>query len=153
MRRHCNGRSRIHSAISTCASIRPQKAEKWYRKSIRTFETQRSSVKDEELKLPFFANGDALYRDYADFLIASQKPTEALQLLDLGRARTLAEGLGPQRSTNPSSMRTNSVDAQSVARRLNAIILFYSLGPEKSWLWAVTANSTRLFVLPKQAGD
>ena len=127
---------------------RPQLAGKWYRKSIRTFETQRSSVKDEELKLPFFANGDALYHDYADFLIESKKPNEALQLLDLGRARTLADGLGTAKPSSQTSK--ESVDAQSVARRLNAIILFYSLAPEKSWLWAVTANSTRLFVLPKQ---
>ena len=121
---------------------RPE-AERWYRKSIATFETQRSSVKDEELKLPFFANGDALYHDYAGFLIMSQKPSEALQLLDLGRARTLAEGL---RTARPKE----SVDPQSVARKLDATILFYSLGPDKSWLWAVTANHTRLFVLPKQ---
>jgi CHAT domain-containing protein/Tfp pilus assembly protein PilF len=126
----------------------PQKAEFWYRKSIHTFETQRSSVKDEELKLPFFANGDALYHDYADLLIASQKPNQALELLDLGRARTLADGLGTAKPSSQASK--ESFDPQIVARRLNATILFYSLGPEKSWLWAVTANSTRLFVLPKQ---
>jgi CHAT domain-containing protein len=142
----------------------PQKAEMWYRKSIQTFETQRSSVKDEELKLPFFANGDSLYRDYADFLIASQKPTQALQLLDLGRARTLAEGLGTTRSSapgsgkpadlpsiDPASADLASVDPQAAARRLHAVILFYSLGPDKSSLWAVTAKSTRLFPLPKQS--
>ena len=132
----------------------PQKAEMWYRKSIQTFETQRSSVKDEELKLPFFANGDSLYRDYADFLVASQKPTQALQLLDLGRARTLAEGLGTARSsaqTSGNSVDSPSVDPQAVAGRLHAVILFYSLGPDKSSLWAVNARSTRIFSLPKQS--
>jgi CHAT domain-containing protein len=39
---------------------------------------------------------------------------------------------------------------QAVSRKLNAPILFYSLGPEKSYLWAITAHETRLFVLPKQ---
>jgi CHAT domain-containing protein/Tfp pilus assembly protein PilF len=126
----------------------PQKAELWYRKSIHTFETQRSSVKDEELKLPFFANGDALYHDYADLLIASQKPNQALELLDLGRARTLADGLGTAKPSAQASK--ESFDPQAVARKLDATILFYSLGPEKSWLWAVTAHGTRLFVLPKQ---
>ena len=131
-----------------------QKSEIWYRKSIQTFETQRSSVKEEELKLPFFANGDSLYRDYADFLVASQKPTQALQLLDLGRARTLAEGLGtarPSAQTSGNSVDSPSVDPQVVARRLHAVILFYSLGPDKSSLWAVNANGTRLFPLPKQS--
>ena len=29
--------------------------------------SQRAAVKDEELRLPFFANGDALYRDTQTF--------------------------------------------------------------------------------------
>jgi len=127
----------------------PPKAEMWYRKSIHTFETQRSSVKDEELKLPFFANGDALYRDYADFLIESHRSDQALELLDLGRARTLTEGLGT--AANATGTTETSIDARGVARRLNAAILFYSLGPEKSLLWAVTARGVRLFTLAKQA--
>ncbi len=119
-------------------------------KSIRTFEDQRAAVKDEELRLPFFANGDALYRDYADFLIASQKQEKALQLLDIGRARTLAEGLGQaKQKSHPRPEHT--VDVQAVARKLDATILFYSLGPEKSYLWAVTAHRTRLFLLPGQS--
>ncbi len=125
----------------------PQQAELWYRNSIHTFETQRASVKDEELKLPFFANGDALYRDYATFLIDSHRSNEALQLLDLGRARTLEDGLGLTKSTAKDA----AVNAQSVAHNLDATLLFYSLGPERSYLWAVTRSQTRLFTLPKQS--
>jgi tetratricopeptide (TPR) repeat protein len=62
----------------------PTKADLWYRKAIRSFEQQRAAIDDEELRLPFFANGDALYRRYADFLIESRKPESALQLLDVG---------------------------------------------------------------------
>ena len=39
-----------------------KQAETWYRRSIQTFEDKRTEVSDEELKLPFFANGDELYR-------------------------------------------------------------------------------------------
>jgi CHAT domain-containing protein len=123
-------------------------AEHWYRESIHTFEAKRDSVKNEELKLPFFGNGDALYRDYADFLISSRRQKEALKLLDLGRARTLEEGLGAAKQ-NFMSLRED-VDPQSIARKHNAAILFYSLGAEKSYLWAVTATRTSLFVLPKK---
>ena len=31
------------------------------------------------------------------------------------------------------------------------MILFYSVGPDQSWLWAVTGRSSRLFELPKEA--
>jgi CHAT domain-containing protein len=124
-----------------------KQAELWFRKSIRTFEEQRAAVKEEELRLPFFANGDALYRDYAGFLIASQKQDQALQLLDIGRARTLAEGLGLA-NQQPGAQAERPVDVQGVARKLDSAILFYSLGPDKSWLWLVTAHRTHLFQLP-----
>jgi CHAT domain-containing protein/tetratricopeptide (TPR) repeat protein len=125
-------------------------AELWYRKSISTFEQQRSSVKNEESRLPFFTNATDLYRDYADYLIAHQRPTEALALLDVGRARTLEEDLGIAGGENPAAA-SRPVQAQSVAARLKATILFYALGREKSYLWAVSPTSTRFFELPDEA--
>jgi CHAT domain-containing protein len=127
-----------------------KRAELWYRKSIRTFEDQRAAIKQEELRLPFFANGDAFYRDYADFLISSQKQEEALQLLDISRARTLAEGLGLDKE-KPNTRSEQAGDAQAVASKLDSTILFYSLGPKKSWLWAIAPHHTRLFPLPGQS--
>jgi CHAT domain-containing protein len=126
------------------------KADLWYRKSIRSFELQRAAVDDEELRLPFFANGDALYRRYADFLIASRRPEDALQLLDIGRARTLAEGLGLDKET-PNIRPERPGDVQAIARKLDSTILFYSLGPKNSWLWAITPHHTRIFPLPAQS--
>src|SRR6202012_1729740 len=72
---------------------------------------------------------------------------EALQLLDLGRARTLEEGLGLE-GDPPQKKAANP---QQVAARLKAVILFYALGTEKSWLWAVTPHNITLFTLPKQS--
>lgn len=123
-------------------------AERWYRKSIETFERQRSSVKNDESRLPFFTNGSAAYRDYADYLITHHRQAEALALLDLGRARTLEEDIGiAQKKASGSHL---VVEPQSVAARLRATILFYALGPEKSYLWAVSPTSTRLFELPRE---
>jgi len=140
----------IEDALGTYYRDKHQsaKARRWYGQSIQTFEAQRDSVKNEELKLPFFGNGDALYRDYADFLISSRQQDEALRLLDFGRARTLEEGLGTTK--RGSATFQTDFNPQAVARRHNATILFYSLGPEKSYLWAVTANHTALFLLPKK---
>ena len=124
-------------------------AERWFKKSVATFEEQRSSLKDDEMKLPFFANADALYKDYAQFLIDSHRSRDALQLLDRGRALTLEEGLRTQvNRTHP--MRQGPVDAQEVARKLNATILFYALSPDRSYLWAIDSHHTRLFSLPRQ---
>jgi CHAT domain-containing protein len=142
----------IENALANLYAGRHQskQANLWYRRSIRTFEDQRAAVKDEELRLPFFANGDTLYRDYADFLIASKKPEEALQQLDLGRARTLSEGLGLA-NQKADAQPGPAINEQALARKLNSVILFYSLGPEKSWLWVVTPHRTHLLPLPGQS--
>ena len=144
-------RWKIENAIATLIAhgTHPQDADPWFRKSIATFEDQRNSVKREELKLPFFANGDELYRNYADFLITSKKPDEALHLLDFGRAKSLADGLDAAAKSNNGI--GQAFDPRAVARSQNATILFYSLGAEKSWLWAIDGRRTQLFVLPKKA--
>jgi CHAT domain-containing protein/Tfp pilus assembly protein PilF len=133
--------ARIHNAHA---------AEVWFKKSVDTFEAQRSFLKDDEMKLPFFANADSLYKDYAQFLIESHRSRDALQLLDRGRAQTLEEGLG---ITNDASrvVHQRSVNAEAVARKLNATILFYALCPHQSYLWAIDGHHTRLFRLPGQS--
>jgi len=143
----------VENAIGDFYMARRQlpEAKLWYGRSIQIFETQRRAVQDEELKLPFFANGDALYRDYADVLIEAGKPDEALQFLDVGRARTLEEGLD-SKIGDAHRRRDHAVNPPAVARRLGGAILFYSLGPEKSHLWVVTGSRIQLFTLPAQ-GD
>jgi CHAT domain-containing protein len=145
-------RAEVQNALANFYAGRheSEKAETWYRRSIQTFETERATIKDEDLKLPFFANGDALYRDYAAFLIASHKNDAALQLLDQGRARTLEEGLDPAKKSSHALLQS-SLHPSAVARTLHATILFYSLGRDKSWLWAVTPQSEHLFILPGRA--
>jgi CHAT domain-containing protein len=124
------------------------KAEDWYRESIHTFESQRAQVNDEAQRLSFFTNGDTLYRDYADFLIAAQKPALALDVLDSARARTLADGLKLPDAGNQASR--PSANARAVAAALDTSILFYSLGP-KSYLWAINAQRIEFIELPPQA--
>jgi len=133
-------------ALGTLCAARhlPAQADLWYRKSIQTFEAQRDSVQDEERRLPFFANGDELYRHYAEFLIASQRSNEALHLLDSYRARTLKEGLGERRTVVDSHV----AGLPAEVRGGKAVVLFYSLGPQASYLWTVDRTGPHLFDLP-----
>lgn len=125
----------------------PAQAQLWYQRAIGTFEAKRSAEPDESERLAAFGYGAAVYRKYADFLIGSQRPNDALRLLDHSRARTLAEGLGLPATENPSPG-AGAADPRAIARRLNATILFYELGPQHSYLWAITARENRMFVLP-----
>lgn len=124
-------------------------ADKWYRQSMTTFQTQRATIKKEESKLPFSTNADQLNDDYIHFLVDHKKTDEALQWLDLGRARTLEEGLGIA-STDFSAALKHPVDVRATARKLHGTILVYSLAPSESYLWAITSSGTHFFKLPAQ---
>jgi CHAT domain-containing protein len=142
-------RTDIEDALANLYAGRhqPAQAQLWYSRTIQTFEEKRAGETDEALRLAAFGYGAGVYRDYADFLVSSHRPAEALQLLDRGRARTLEEGLGF--TDSESHLLDKGVeDPRAVARKLDATILFYALGPRESYLWAVTARATRLFVLP-----
>jgi CHAT domain-containing protein len=124
-------------------------ADKQYRAALATIEQARSSLQHEEFKLPFMANAAHLYDDYIHFLLAQGKDSQALQLADYSRARTLAEGLGvPQ---TKSATLPQALSAEQVARQAHATILFYWVGQERSYLWAITSQSTTRYELPKAA--
>lgn len=121
-------------------------AEKEYRLALTTFETARSELKHEDSRLPFLSNASRIYNDYVHFLVAQNKSIDALWVADYSRGRTLAEGLGLLKTQ--TSFKPAALDAQAVARRAGATILFYWLGEEHSYLWAITRQKTRLFTLP-----
>jgi CHAT domain-containing protein len=125
-------------------------ANELYRQSITTFETQRASIKKVESKLPFSTNAGQLYDGYIRFLVNHKQTDDALRWLDLGRARTLEEGLGVA-STDFSATLKHPVDVRATARRLHGTILVYSLAPDESYLWAVTPSGTHFFKLPGEA--
>ena len=139
----------IENALASYFDSRdPQRAETWYQRSLQTFESQRSSVQDEELKLSFFGNGDTLYGDYAAFLIRQHRSNAALGLLNHSRARTLEEGLGMAKT---GAAADDAFDPRAAARQANAVILFYSLGDTESYLWAIDSRRIEFHRLPKRA--
>ena len=125
----------------------PKKAAEEYRKCIDTIEAARKSIERDDLRLGYLSGGIEFYDDYVDFLIRHKRPVDALQVAELSRARTLAEGLsaGAKSPTRPSL----SVRPEQVAARLRATILFYWLGQERSYLWVINPARTTYFTLPK----
>ena len=99
-------------------------------------------------KLPFLANATPIYDDYIHFLVKQGRADEALAAADQSRARTLAQGLGLE--TGKSSLKPAALRAADVARKSGSTILFYWLGSQQSYLWAITAKKTAVFPLPGQ---
>jgi CHAT domain-containing protein len=124
-------------------------ADKQFQEALTTIEQARASLQHEEFKLPFLANAAHLYDDYIRFLVSQGKDRRALQLADYSRARTLAEGLGVLPKKAP--LGAPALDPQRIAGQAHATILFYWLGRERSYLWAITANRITRFQLPAAA--
>jgi len=125
---------------------RTSTADIQYREALATVEHARAAIQHEDFRLPFLSNAAHLYDDYIDFLIRQGKTATALEQADYSRAQTLMEGLRldhRRQSVNPAP-----IDAQQTARHSGCTILFYWLGPEHAYLWAITPKQIRLFSLP-----
>ncbi len=124
-------------------------ADKEYRLAVATFEDARATVANDDLKLPFLANATHLYDNYISFLVERGKTVDALQLADYSRAQMLAEGLRVlKKGTIASAL--SATAAQQVARKRKAVILFYWLGQQQSYLWAITPDRINLSRLPPE---
>jgi CHAT domain-containing protein len=124
----------------------PDAANREYRSALTTFETARSELQKEDSRLPFLTNASRIYDDYLNFLVTQNKTAQALQVADFSRARTLAEGLGFLHKG--TSFAPPVLDAQQIARAAGGTVLFYWLGEQQSYLWAITPQKIGLFRLP-----
>jgi CHAT domain-containing protein len=120
-------------------------AELQFRSALATITTARASIKTEELRLSFLSNAITFYNDYIDFLISQGRPGDALQVAEVSRAQTLAEGLG---LSSKILFPIPNFQPRAIAQRFGATLLFYWLGEKHSYLWAITSSSVSLFTLP-----
>jgi CHAT domain-containing protein len=124
-------------------------AEIWFRRSIATYRMQRSELKSDEARLPFSQNGHDLYMDYVAYLVRNHRTDEALDVIDQGRAETLAEGLGFEK--DGTSTRPLRISLRTLARESHAVILVYAMSAQASYLWAANGKESGFYTLPDRA--
>jgi CHAT domain-containing protein len=118
-------------------------ADRWFRRSIDTFQHSRASLSSIDSTLPFLANGADLYSSYSKHLIGQHRAEEALNVIDQSRAESLEDGLHVTR-TGPEKG-SSRLNAKSIAARLQATILVYSIRPKTSYLWAITPTRQQFY--------
>ena len=140
-----------HTLAQVCDKTGDQKqAEIWFQRSIATYHSQRSELRSDDARLPFFANGRDLYMDYVAYLVRNHRTADALTVIDQGRAETLAEGLGLE--SKGASTPFQRVSLTTLARQAHAVILVYALSPQGSYLWAANSKQSGFYPLPDRAG-
>jgi len=124
-------------------------AEQEFRQSIDSIQAARDSIDRDDSRLSYLSGGIEFYDDYVDFLFRRGRPAEALRVAELSRARMLLEGLSEGQKTSPKAI--PAVQPEQIARHLQATLLFYWVGIEHSYLWAITPAKTKCYQLPKAA--
>lgn len=124
-----------------------QKAEGAFLTSLGTVEEVRSSVTREESRLSFLSSSISFYGDYIDFLMSQNRSNDALEVAELSRARTLADGLGARGTS--LKLPLPNFQPQQTAQRLHATLFFYWLGQDHSYLWVISPAKTTWFKLAK----
>jgi len=121
-------------------------AEREFRDSISRIAKARESLEHEDFRLSFLSSAIRFYDAYVNFLIAQKRPLDALKIADLSRAQALEMGLSTSSGANPAKPGLGDVSA--IAFRRKETLLFYWLGEQRSYLWAITPTSTAIFSLP-----
>jgi CHAT domain-containing protein len=133
---------------STYAALhQPAKAEHEFDVAIRTLRNARDSIQNNDFRVSFLSSAIEFYDEYVNFLIEQKRPMDALKIADLSRAQGLEQSLSPA-SSGAATKKVSAQNPEETARRLNATLLFYWLGQQKSWLWVITPGKTSLLPLP-----
>ena len=132
------------AAVYALEGRRPE-ADRQFRQSVETISKARSDLKTEEFRLSFLAGAIAFYEEYIEFLISQGKTEAALQVAEVSRAQTLAEGLG---LSSKVSFPIPNFQPRVTALRFGATLLFYWLGEKRSYLWVITRSGVSLIPLP-----
>ena len=123
-------------------------AEQTYKATLAAFESARAQLRNENSRLPFAANATGIYDHYIHLLVEQGRGEEALAAADQSRARTLAQGLGIAESK--TTYHPSALNPRQIAQSSGATLLFYWLGSQRSYLWAITPAKIALFPLPAQ---
>ena len=120
------------------AQQQPQEAQRELEAAIAVVERTRSELLKTDYRVSFLTPQLGLYQDYIDLLVDQGQFEQALVIADSSRGRVLAERHGVA-----APVRSTPVLLRRIAGELNASLLMYWLGPQRSYLWLVTSNGIR----------
>lgn len=129
-------------------------AEKWFQRSIATIDAGAKSLKHQELRTALRDN-IPVYDGYVTFLIAQKQFAKALQVAQLGRARTLLLDEDKTTAKKPSAddAKVWLSKIQHYLGRDKSVLLSYFETEDECYLWTVTASQLRLSPLGIRGPD
>jgi len=121
-------------------------ADREYQAAINIVENGQSSLKQDDFKLSFLNVLHNVHQDYIDFLMSHGKNQRALEIAESSRARILQGKLGNSAKITP----VPASAYQRLARESGSVLLSYSIGPGRSYVWVITGSGIVSYPLPPQ---
>jgi CHAT domain-containing protein len=125
------------------ATAQPDRASRHFEAALETIEKTRSELLKTDYKLTFLTRLILFYQTYVDALVDQGRIERALEVSESSRGRVLAERNGVAPPT-----KSTAADLQRMAAQSRAVHLSYWLGPERSYVWVVTASGVHCVRLP-----
>ncbi|MGH7485323.1 MAG: CHAT domain-containing protein, partial [bacterium] len=126
---------------------RPHNADSEFRSTVAAIDRRSANLLKDEYKFSYLASLIHFYKAYVGFLMANNRPLQALEVAESSRSRVLAARSGQLQSIESRT----AADYRRVAREANAELLEYWIGEKQSYLWVVTADRIRWVPLPAEA--
>jgi CHAT domain-containing protein len=130
---------------------RTKEAENEFRSTVAGIEQGRTSLLKDDSKLSYVASLMRLYRDYVDFLVTQHEPERALEVAESSRSQVLASRVAVKDGNRDKAERHTAVEYRRLAREMRAVVLEFWLGPNHSYLWAITGEGVHQYELPPLA--
>lgn len=123
----------------------PAEADRCLEQALRIIESTRKGLFDSGHRITLLSELMPFYQLYVDVLCRQKNDQRAMQVVESGRARVLAEGLELDDSAAP---RAGAPQFERVARQAHASILSFWLAPERSFAWLISSGGVQRFDLP-----
>lgn len=127
-----------------------REAEKWYRATIDTAVAASAKLNHQEYKTSVLSNLD-FFGDYIEFLLRNNRPEQALQVAETGRARALAAKLDPNLPREETAAWLRKI--QAGLRQSGKVVLAYWESKTQLYIWLITATQVKFVQQPYGAHE
>jgi CHAT domain-containing protein/Tfp pilus assembly protein PilF len=125
----------------------PANAEKWFREGIDTIDQATAQNKKHGTTI---RDNIPIYDAYVELLVHQNQPEKALQVAQLGRARTL---LSESKAATKESPQSWVAGIQHTIRGKNIVLFSYYATEKNCYLWVITPIKMQIFTLGVSTSD
>lgn len=142
------------SALAVLAGLhaeagRTAQAAEAFQKAFQLMDASRDRLREVGYKMSFVASLKDLYDGYIELLVDAGRIEEALEVATRSRGRLIREGV--RGSSGDGEVVETAEGLRNRARAAGAVLLSYWTAPERSFVWAITAEEVALRTLPGEA--